>query len=118
MNTKLGIVIGGIIAAAIAVGVVSSIYNLTETIFAGRIIAIAASLITSGILYTITYTLSDARNGELEGVAAGVFAGAVGGILTWAIGDAIFGPFALTGLIITALIGGFIMSMQIDARTL
>jgi hypothetical protein len=116
MNERIGIVLGGLIAAFVAIGLIEIIFTFTEGIFAGRLIAIATTLITTGILYALTYVSTQGRDGELSDVAAGVFAGAVGAILSWAIGESLFGPFALTGLVVAALIGGLLFSLQIDPK--
>jgi hypothetical protein len=116
MNERVRIIGGGLIAALLAVGVVEVIYSLTEAITAGRLIALVVTIITTGVLYALTYVYSGARQGELKGLPAGIFAGAIGGLLSWAIAEAIFGSFQVTGLLLVALIGGFLFSVQIDPQ--
>lgn len=114
MTEKFTIIIGGIVAALIAVGVVELIYGVTATLTAGRLITLVVAMLSTGILYALTYAMTGAKKGDLAGMTGGIFAGAIGGILSWAIGEAIFGPFAVTGLVIVALVGGFLFSAQID----
>ena len=118
INHRAGILIGGLLAALVAVGLVETIHGFASGLFAARLITIFLTIVLIGLLYALTYILTNGRDGNLAGGLPGIFAGAIGGVLAWAIGESLFGPFALTGLLLTALIGGLLFSLQVDPKTL
>jgi hypothetical protein len=116
MNSKIGILGIGLLAGIMAAFMIQGYDRLTEGLFGGGLLTMILALVTTGILYALVYATTGTLKEEVEGTSAAFFAGAVGGIFTWAIGGAIFGPFTAVGVLVAGAIGGFLFGAVVEPR--
>jgi hypothetical protein len=116
MNNKIAILGGGLLAGIVAAFVVQGYDQLTEGWPLAGLLTMILALVTTGILYAVVYATTGSLGEAMEGMPTGLFAGAVGGILIWAIGGAIFGPFTAAGILASGAVGGLLFGSAVDPK--
>ena len=116
MNSKIGILGIGLLAGIVAAFMTQGYERLTEGLPLSGLLTMILALVTTGILYALVYATTGTLKEEVEGTSAAFFAGMVGGIFTWAIGGAIFGPFTAVGVLVAGAIGGFLFGAVVEPK--